>query len=172
MIQDELRHFDLNSHEKNFEDTVKLLNAAEKTSEISFSFLKQIKSSIRRTYSFQAGLYETSLILEQLLPEFDQFQEQYKEELKLLPNFEQNNLMLPFYLPKLFQLFENEITTLENPIFFNRQRRNVFKLLEKNAEHFYRGNLIIRQFSLPLSLNIIQDIYQWFSVDIVDVQVD
>ena len=139
MIQDELRHFDLNSHEKNFEDSIKLLNAAEKTKEISYSFLKMVKSAINRTYSFQAGIYDTSLILEQLLPEFDHFKEEYKEEIKLLPTFEQNNIMLPFHLPKLFQMFENETTTLENPLFFNRQRRNVYKLLVKNAENFFRN---------------------------------
>jgi len=139
MVHDEIRHFDLNKYEKNFEDTLKLIEASRKTSDVSFAFLKQIKSAINRTYSFQKGVYDNSHILGQLLPEFESFNEHHKEELKLLPSFEHNNLMLPFYLPKLFSMFEAETTTMENPLFFNRQRRNVYKLLVKNAENYFRN---------------------------------
>ena len=52
-------------------------------SDIDFSYLKQVKSAITITFSFQSGIYETSLILTELLPEYDAFIEEHKEELKL-----------------------------------------------------------------------------------------
>ena len=101
MITDEIRHFDLNKYEKNFENILNLVRTANTTSEISFGFLKQIKSTITRTFQFQAGMYDTSMIIPTILPEFDMFQDQHKEELKLMPSYEHNNLMLPFYLPQI-----------------------------------------------------------------------
>jgi hypothetical protein len=123
-----------------FDEIRKIIFSSLKSTEITYLFLKKIRSTIKRTYSFQEGVYDTSELLEDLLPEYRSFMEQYKIELKEKPKFETNMFMIPYYLPKLFSKYEHSVLNFENPLFYIRQRKYVYQLLEKNAESFYKEN--------------------------------
>lgn len=141
MVEDELRHFNLNDHLNHYDTVLRQITGAVMSSEVSFSLLKQFKSAIQSTYSFQAGVYETSLLLDHVLPEFDVFKDAYKEELKQLPLFDQNNIVSPLDVGKTLALYQNEILALESPLFIDRMHKKTYALLFKVAEKYYAGRV-------------------------------
>jgi hypothetical protein len=137
-VQDTVRMFKFDQYQNHVPEVMKAIEAVKSTADISYKFLKTLKSGVSRTFSYQAGVYETATLMSELLPEFEDFKRAEKERISELPSFESNNLMLPFDLLGFFSKFEANVMTLEHPLFFNRQRLQVAKWIMSIAEDFYK----------------------------------
>jgi hypothetical protein len=133
-IEDELRQWTGALQHEVYSELHKIVSATIQGTEINFGLLKQIASGIKRTYAFQAGIFDTVNVLIDIMPEFEAIKKDLKEEISELPKFEMNARRIDYFLPKLFSIYENHMLNMETPQFFNRQRRFVYKCLEKYAE--------------------------------------
>ncbi|MEJ2634652.1 MAG: hypothetical protein P8184_05105 [Calditrichia bacterium] len=124
-----------------FENNLKRGITARRLSSLKFALLKTLKSRATSIYSYNGIKVETGAIVEEVVPEFKQFVQSHREQLKTKENYETNSMAVDFYLP----LFYNRIFTFrsssENPYFFVRYRRSIGKMFDKILEE--TGDIIL-----------------------------
>ena len=116
------------------ENTLKRGTVANQLSSLKFGLLKILKSRATSVYGYQGMKIKSGAIVEEIIPEYKQFLEANREELKRREKFETNTMQVDFYLPVYYNRFFTFRSSSENPYYFIRYRKTIGALFDRILE--------------------------------------
>ena len=124
-----------------YDEATKFGMIARSQDAVKYSLLKFFKSRAMSIYNYSGVKVEGNAVSEEIIPEYNEFFYENKEELKELEPYAANNLLVNFYLPIFFNRIFTFQPSLENPYFLIRYRKTIGATLTRVLDEV--GDLVV-----------------------------
>ncbi len=136
-----LSEFDLGKLSEDFEVTIQLLNAVFEADTISYGLLKKARGFVRRVFNSPGSGDLGKEATAEIIPEYSEFRNERKEQLKEMKPFLANNLTANFHFPLYFHRLYQFPATVEAADSFILSKEVVYKTMAELAERINIGNI-------------------------------
>ncbi len=113
------------------EEAMKYATVARNLDSVKYALLKYFKSKAVSSYNYGGIKVDPNTATEEVIPEYKQFYNANKDDLKEMETYSANNLPVNFYLPGFFNRMFTFPASFDNPYFLIRYRRSIGNMLNK-----------------------------------------
>ncbi|RMF55543.1 MAG: hypothetical protein D6748_15125 [Calditrichaeota bacterium] len=124
-----------------YEEAIKFGTVARSMDSVKYSLLKFFKSKAMSIYNYSGVKVEGNAVAEEIIPEYNEFFFENKENLKEMETYAANNLQVHFYLPVYFNRIFTFQPSIENPYFLIRYRKAIGVALTRVLDEI--GDLMV-----------------------------
>ncbi len=124
-----------------FEEAIKFGMAARSQDAVKYSLLKFFKTKAMSIYNYSGVKVEGAAVADEIIPEYNEFFFENKENLKEMEPYAANNIQVHFYLPIYFNRIFTFQPSIENPYFLIRYRKAIGAALTRVLDEI--GDLVV-----------------------------
>ena len=126
---------------EDFENMEHLLRASLRSDQINYLLLKKARSLAKKPFAGKSLREISKDVDSEIIPEYNEFRMDRKEDLKTLPSFMSNNISTNFYFPLFYHRIFHYPVTVENPDAYIVSKQVVYSLMINLAENINIGNI-------------------------------